>query len=74
MASQAEVVKLLERFVQSSDTGEQKVVLEDVADRICNKSSSTVLQIVEALGVYLTNQDVSYRRLGTQFLAELMHR
>eukprot|EP00794_Sanderia_malayensis_P008085 gene8085-8950_t len=74
MASEAGVVSLIEKFNLSEKVDEQKRIIENVADILTKSRTTKILNVVESLGVYLTSQDVSERRKGTLFLAELAHR
>ena len=74
MSVEGELQKLAKEYVVSNSPDEQKKVIERVSSALLEERTSTILNVVESLGVYLTHDDFSQRRKGTQLLGELMHR
>ncbi len=73
-ASEKEFVVTIERFISSDNLNEQKEIVENIGEVLGERKGIGLLNIVEALGQFLTNQDITQRRKATQFLADLIHR
>lgn len=70
----ASIEPLAKKYIEAASNDEQKSLVGNLSDIISARNSANLLDLVEGLGVYLTNEDVSQRRKGSQLLAELMHR
>ena len=71
---QNEIAKLCRDYMEVTKSDSQSSIIIEIIEAICKAKSNGILNLVEALGPYLSNDEIARRKKGTQLLAELMHR
>ena len=72
--SESLLAELARNYVDSTTKATQKDLISRISEAISAREAAGLLDLVEILGLYLTNDDVQMRRKGSQLLAELIHR